>query len=86
MENNKIKNENLEDDKIENSVDQTNMPDGLVPRFHSDENTDQNKVESDAGFLGKSFGKGDFGSEEARQDAEKGNKGHAGNQPFSEEK
>lgn len=86
MKNQESKNENLADKNVDNAADKTNMPDQLVPRHHSDENSDNNKVKSDAGNLGKNFGRGDFGSEEAREDAEKGNKGEAGNMPNSKEK
>ncbi|TCD10195.1 hypothetical protein EZ449_10235 [Pedobacter frigidisoli] len=79
-------NDNLKDKNADNTADATNMPDGLVPRHHSDENNEKNKVKSDAGNLGRNFGRGDFGSEEAREDAEKGNQGHAGNMPNTGEK
>ncbi|PWS26959.1 hypothetical protein DHW03_13130 [Pedobacter yonginense] len=84
MENQAENNENLHDKKADNGADNTNMPDGLVPRHHSDENNEKNKIKSDAGNLGRNFGRGDFGSEEAREDSEKGNKGHAGNMPNTE--
>jgi len=84
MENQEDNNQNLKDKKADNSADNTNMPDGLVPRHHSDENNEKNKVKSDAGNLGRNFGRGDFGSEEAREDSEKGNSGHAGNMPNTE--
>ena len=86
MENQDDKNQNLKDKNADNSADKTNMPDQLVPRHRSDEHNEKNKIKSDAGNLGRDFGKGDFGSEEAREDSEKGNKGHAGNMPKSEEK
>ncbi|MCX2573117.1 hypothetical protein [Pedobacter sandarakinus] len=81
MENQEDKNENLKDNKVEHSAENSNMPDQQVPRHRSDENSDENKVKTEAGYLGRNFGKGDFGSEEAREDAEKGNEGHAGNMP-----
>ncbi|QDW26472.1 hypothetical protein [Pedobacter sp. KBS0701] len=86
MKNTKDNNENLSDKNADNSADKTNMPDQLVPRHRSNDNEKKNTVESDAGNLGRNFGRGDFGSEEAREDAEKGNKGHAGNMPNSTEK
>ena len=86
MENQEDNNDNLRDKNADNGADKTNMPDQLVPRHRSDENSDENKVKSDAGHLGRNFGRGDFGSEEAREDAEKGNKGSAGNMPNSEQK
>ncbi|WP_316831263.1 hypothetical protein [Pedobacter aquatilis] len=86
MENQEDKNQNLSNEKANNSADKTNMPDQLVPRHHSDANHEKNKVKTDAGNLGRNFGRGDFGSEEAREDAEKGNKGHAGNMPNTENK
>lgn len=83
MENQKDNNDNLSDKNADNSADKTNMPDQLVPRHKSNENDKDNIVETEAGNLGRNFGRGDFGSEEAREDAEKGNKGHAGNMPNS---
>jgi len=71
-------------DNTENKAEKSNLPDQLVPNHHSDENSEKNKVKSEAGHLAKDFGKGDFGSEEAKQDAEKGNKGEAGNMPNTE--
>ncbi|WP_231464052.1 MULTISPECIES: hypothetical protein [unclassified Pedobacter] len=65
----------------ENNAEKSNLPDNLVPKHHSNADSDKNKVKSEAGNLAKDFGKGDFGSEEARQDEEKGNKGEAGNMP-----
>lgn len=70
----------------DNNADKTNLPENLVPKHRSNENSDENKVKSEAGNLAKDFGKGDFGSEEAREDAEKGNKGHAGNMPNTAQK
>ena len=86
MENQPENNDNLKDKKADNSADKTNMPDQLVPRFRSNENEKKNRVKTDAGNLGRNFGRGDYGSEEARTDAGKGNKGHAGNMPNTEEK
>lgn len=86
MENTEDKNKNLENKTAESSADKSNMPDQQVPRHRSNENSDKNKVKSDAGHLGRDFGYSDFGAEEARADAEKGNKGHAGNMPNTEEK
>ena len=86
MENKAKKNENLDDDKLRNDAAQSNMPNHLVPANHSDEHTEQNIVKPEDNDLGKSFGRGDFGSEEARSDEEKGNKGSAGNMPFSKNK
>nr|WP_199158194.1 hypothetical protein [Pedobacter sp. ASV2] len=79
-------NKNLEDKELENNADRSNMPDHQVPRHRSNYNESKNKVKSEAGNLARDFGKGDFGSEEARSDAGKGNKGHAGNMPNTEEK
>ncbi|NII85551.1 MULTISPECIES: hypothetical protein [unclassified Pedobacter] len=86
MKNAKDNNENLDNKKADNTADKTNMPDQLVPRHRSNAKENKNTVETDAGNLGRNFGVGDFGSEEARTDAEKGNKGHAGNMPDSAEK
>lgn len=86
MENKKENNENLGNKDIENTADKSNMPDQLVPRHRSNDKEKTNTVETDAGHFGRDFGGGDFGSEEAREDAEKGNKGHAGNMPNSTEK
>lgn len=77
------KNENLADPHAVNAADRSNMPDNQVPRHRSNENNQVNKVKSDAGFLSREVGEGDFGSEEARSDPEKGNIGHAGNMPNS---
>lgn len=79
-------NKNLGDKSAENIAERTNMPDNQVPRFRSNENSVDNKVQSDAGFLSREVGEGDFGSEEARADAEKGNEGEAGNMPYSTDK
>jgi len=79
----KDKNNNLGDRHAENSVERTNMPDNQVPRFRSNENHEKNRVKSEAGFLSREVGEGDFGSEEARADWEKGNDGSAGNMPNS---
>ena len=76
-------NKNLGDKNAENSVERTNMPDNQVPRFKSNENHEKNRVKSEAGFLSREVGEGDFGSEEARADSEKGNQGNAGNMPNS---
>ncbi|MBB6236098.1 hypothetical protein HDC90_000704 [Pedobacter sp. AK013] len=86
MENIKDNNKNLGNKKADNAANKTNMPDQLVPRYRSNDKEKKNIVETDAGNLGRNFGGGDFGSEEARTDAEKGNKGHAGNMPDSTEK
>ena len=86
MENQEEKNSNLGDKNIDNSAERSNMPEQQVPRHRSDEQSDKNKIKSDAGHLARDFGRGDFGSEEARADAEKGNKGEAGNMPNTEEK
>ncbi|MFD2288851.1 hypothetical protein GJU39_06050 [Pedobacter petrophilus] len=80
------KNENLGDTQAENSADRSNMPDNQVPRHRSNDNNEENKVKSDAGFLSRELGEGDFGSEEARADADKGNEGEAGNMPHSKPK
>lgn len=81
MEEQERKNENLRDPQSENSADRSNMPDNQIPRHRSDENSKINEVQSDAEFLSREVGEGDFGSEEARADPEKGNEGHAGNMP-----
>jgi hypothetical protein len=86
MENNKVKNNNLGDKQAENKADRSNMPDHQVPRYRSNDNNEKNRVKSEAGFLGREAGEGDFGSEEARADADKGNKGHAGNMPNTVQK
>jgi hypothetical protein len=86
MENKKENNENLGNKNIENTADKTNIPDQQVPRHRSNNNDKENTIETEAGNLGRNFGMGDFGSEEARTDAEKGNKGHAGNMPNSTKK
>ncbi|TCD15842.1 hypothetical protein EZ456_24090 [Pedobacter psychrodurus] len=81
MKNTKDNNENLGNKNADNTADKSNMPDQLVPRHRSNDKEKKNTVETDAGNLGRDFGGGDFGSEEARTDAEKGNKGEAGNMP-----
>lgn len=81
METENSNNNNLGDRQAENSADRSNMPDNQVPRHRSNGNESINKVKSDAGHLGTEVGEGDYGSEEARADPEKGNKGHAGNMP-----
>ncbi|WP_316827340.1 hypothetical protein [Pedobacter miscanthi] len=86
MESKTDNNENLANKKADNAADKTNMPDQQVPRHRSNDNEKKNTIETEAGNLGRDFGMGDFGSEEAREDAEKGNKGHAGNMPNSTEK
>jgi hypothetical protein len=86
MENTKDNNKNLGNKNADNSADKTNMPDQQVPRHRSNDNEKKNTVETDAGNLSRDFGGGDFGSEEARTDAEKGNKGEAGNMPNTTEK
>ncbi|UKT62834.1 hypothetical protein [Pedobacter mucosus] len=86
MENQENNNDNLKDENVDNAADKSNMPENLIPRHHSDDNQKENKVKSDAENLGRSFGRGDYGSEEAREDAGKGNEGHAGNMPNTEQK
>ncbi|QIL38764.1 hypothetical protein G7074_05390 [Pedobacter sp. HDW13] len=86
MENKKENNENLGNKNIENNADKSNMPDQQVPRHRSNDKEKKNTVETEAGNLGRNFGMGDFGSEEARTDAEKGNKGDAGNMPTGTKK
>jgi len=54
------------------------MPDNQVPRFRTNANFEKNRAQSDAGFLGREVGEGDFGSEEAWADWEKGKGGDAG--------
>lgn len=85
MSSNERQNENLDDKDLKNSAEKSNMPDYLVPANHSDEHTAENVVKPEDKDLGRSFGRGDFGSEEARSDEEKGNKGSAGNMPFSKD-
>jgi len=75
------KNSNLSDKLAENNAERSNMPDNQIPRYRSNSSIKINEVKSDAGFLSRAVGDGDFGSEEARTDPEKGNKGHAGNMP-----
>jgi len=86
MENTDQENKNLGNKNIENSADRSNLPENQVPRHRSNDNEKDNEVKSEAGYLARDFGKGDFGSEEAREDASKGNKGHAGNMPNTESK
>ncbi|ARS41189.1 hypothetical protein CA265_16615 [Sphingobacteriaceae bacterium GW460-11-11-14-LB5] len=86
MENTKDNNKNLGNKKADNTADKSNMPDQLVPRHRSNDKEKKNTVETDAGNLGRNFGRGDFGSEEARTDAEKGNQGEAGNMPNTTKK
>ncbi|WP_029283651.1 hypothetical protein [Pedobacter sp. R20-19] len=81
MEEQERNNENLNDPKSTQSPDRSNMPDNQVPRHRSNENSKINEVQSDAEFLSREVGEGDFGSEEARADPEKGNQGEAGNMP-----
>lgn len=77
------KNNNLGDTEAINSADRSNMPDNQVPRHRSNDNNEINRVKSEAGFLSREVGEGDFGSEEARSDPDKGNPGHGGNMPNS---
>lgn len=77
------KNRNLGDPKADSAPDRSNMPDNQVPRHRSNVNDEANKVKSDSGFLGRDAGNGDYGAEEARADADKGNAGEAGNMPNS---
>ncbi len=86
MEKQKENNENLGNKNIENTAEKSNMPNQQVPRHRSNDKEKKNTVETEAGNLGRDFGMGDFGSEEARTDAEKGNKGHAGNMPNTSKK
>jgi len=86
MENTKDNNENLGNKNADNAADKTNMPEQQVPRHRSNNKEKKNTVKTDAGNLGRNFGGGDFGAEEAREDAEKGNKGTAGNMPHSTKK
>jgi len=86
MKNEKENNENLADKNAENTADKSNMPNQQIPRHRSNNNEKENSVDTEAGNLGRDFGMGDFGSEEARTDAEKGNKGNAGNMPNSSKK
>ena len=86
MEKQKENNENLGDKNIENTADKSNMPNQQIPRHRSNDKEKKNTVETEAGNLGRDFGMGDFGSEEARTDAEKGNKGDAGNMPNTSKK
>ncbi len=79
-------NKNLGNQELQNSARQSNMPQQQVPRHRSNKNEQKNKIKSDAGNLARNFGDGDFGSEEARADADKGNKGQAGNQPHTQNK
>ncbi len=85
MSTNTEENKNLDDNKLRNSAEKSNMPDHLVPSNHSDQHFAENIVKPEDKDLGRSFGRGDFGSEEARSDEEKGNKGSAGNMPFSKD-
>lgn len=77
------KNNNLGDTQAKNDADRSNMPDNQVPRHRSNDNNEMNRVRSDAGYLGREVGEGDFGAEEARSDPDKGNESHAGNMPNS---
>lgn len=86
MKNEKENNENLADKNAENTADKSNMPNQQIPRHRSNNNEKENSVDTEAGNLGRDFGMGDFGSEEARTDAEKGNKGNAGNMPNTSKK
>ena len=86
MKNEKENNENLADKNAENTADKSNMPNQQIPRHRSNNNEKENSVDTEAGNLGRDFGMGDFGSEEARTDAEIGNKGNAGNMPNSSKK
>lgn len=82
----KEENKNLADHQEKQDAVNSNMPSNQVPRYRSNNNEHKNIVKSEAGNLARDFGKGDFGSEEARTDAEKGNEGNAGNMPNTEEK
>ena len=82
---NQEQNNNLKDQDLENTADRSNMPDQQVPRHRSNDRGPESTVKTDAGYLNKDPGYGDYGSEEARSDAYKGNKGHAGNMPNTTE-
>ena len=86
MEKQKENNENLGNKNIENTAEKSNMPNQQVPRHRSNDKEKKNTVETEAGNLGRDFGMGDFGSEEAITDAEKCNKCHAGNMPNTSKK
>jgi len=78
MKNQPQNNKNLRDKNLDNSANKSNMPGQQVPRYRSNEKEDKIRVKSEAGNLARDFGKGDYGSEEARSDAEKGNADYAG--------
>ena len=61
METDEHNNKNLGDTQAENSADRSNMPDNQVPRHRSNDHEQINRVKSDAGFLSREVGEGDFG-------------------------
>lgn len=77
------KNSNLADPNADHTADKSNMPDNQVPRHRSNNSSELDKVKDGAGMLGREMGEGDYGAEEARADADKGNPGEAGNMPNS---
>jgi hypothetical protein len=82
----KEENSNLADKHATQNAETSNMPSNQVPKHRSNDKEQENTVQSDANGISRDFGSGDFGSEEARADAEKGNPGEAGNMPNTEEK
>lgn len=82
----KEENKNLADEKAIQNAETSNLPSNQVPRHRSNDKEQENIVKSDANGISRDFGFGDFGSEEARADAEKGNPGEAGNMPNTEKK
>lgn len=77
----KEENKNLADRHALQNAETSNMPSNQVPKHRSNHKENKNTVHSEAKGVSRDFGFGDFGSEEARADAEKGNPGEAGNMP-----
>ncbi|MDN3585999.1 hypothetical protein QWY86_04930 [Pedobacter aquatilis] len=71
------------DDQSLHPADRSNMPESQIPVFRSNREAELGQMKTKAGHLGTEVGEGDFGSEEARADADKGNKGSGGNMPYS---
>ncbi|WP_316738571.1 hypothetical protein [Pedobacter aquatilis] len=71
------------DTSTTDSANTSNLPQNQIPKFRSNLNAAQGQMKSEAGHLGTEVGEGDFGAEEARSDAEKGNSGSAGNMPYT---
>ncbi len=69
--------------EVKQDAETSNMPDRQRPVYNSNENESENTVTNESDTSGDDFWGGDYGSEEARSDSEKGNTGHTGSEPAS---